>query len=160
MGGAGVGTHGLPMVDELAMLRIIEFKYIFVKLTLRCAVSIIRGNTMSLTQKEIDALKKKLEATLRDLNKEIVEDEKPVEFGSDVESTDDAPEEADEAEELSGNAGIAATIRERRDAVEAALRKIAAGKYGACERCTRLIDHEVLAVDPESRLCHGCKTKK
>lgn len=114
---------------------------------------------MSLTQKEIDALKVKLEVTLRDLNKEIIEDEKPVEFGSDVESTDDAPEEADEAEELSGNAGIAATLRERRDAVEAALRKIAAGKYGTCERCTRLIDHAVLAVDPESRLCHGCKTK-
>ncbi len=114
---------------------------------------------MSLTQKEIDTLKKKLEATLADLNKEIVEDEKPVEFGSDVESTDDAPEEADEAEEISGNAGIAATVRERRDAVEAALRKIASGTYGACERCTRVIDHAVLAVDPESRWCKACKSK-
>lgn len=115
---------------------------------------------MQFTSIELAAIKKKLEATLLDLNKEITADEKPVDFGSDVESTDDAPEEADEAEELSTNAGIATALRERRDAIEAALRKMSNGTYGACERCAKFIDRNVLVVDPESRWCQECKRAK
>ncbi len=115
---------------------------------------------MSFAHTELAALKQKLDATLRDLNTEIAENEKVPEFGSDIESADDAPEEADEAEELSANAGKAAALRERRDAVEAALRKIAEGTYGFCERCSQPIDNAVLGVDPESRWCKACKQQR
>ena len=113
---------------------------------------------MKLTTQQLDELRKKLELLRTDLNNEITVAEKIPEFGSDVESSEDLPEEADEAEELSTNAGIAQALRTRRDAVEAALQKISAGTYGSCEQCRGEIDITVLTIDPESRLCQACKT--
>lgn len=79
-----------------------------------------------------------------------------VDFGSDVEG-ETAEEEADEAEELSKNEGIAQELKGRLIDVKNALDKIAAGTYGKCEDCGMEIEAEVLKVDPESRFCKECK---
>ncbi|MDO8466960.1 MAG: hypothetical protein Q7S83_02355 [bacterium] len=75
-----------------------------------------------------------------------------VDFGSDTES-EVAEEEADEAEEFSKNKGIEQELKGRLIDVKNALDKIATGTYGKCEKCGMEIEAEVLAVDPESRLC-------
>lgn len=112
-----------------------------------------------LTKEQLALLKKQLEATLQSLSSEISTDEKVTDFGSDVESTEDLPEETDEAEEFSTNAGIAQTLRIRREAVEHAIQKIHEGKYGSCEKCSTALTFELLRVDPESRYCQPCKLK-
>lgn len=75
-----------------------------------------------------------------------------VDFGSDTES-EVAEEEADEAEEFTGNKGVEAELKGRLMDVKNALDKIAAGTYGKCEKCGMEIEAEILAIDPESRLC-------
>jgi len=37
------------------------------------------------------------------------------------------------------------------------LGKIQTGTYGICEKCGKPIEHEILAIDPESRFCKACK---
>ncbi len=127
-----------------------------------------------LTEKNLKDLRQKLDSTLVDIKTELgeLEDEKgeakPVDFGSDVESTDDAPEETDEAEEISTNAAIANGLKERLENVENALRKMSSkgglssegqnkNEFGKCDHCHEDISLEVLTVAPESRLCKNCK---
>lgn len=116
-----------------------------------------------LTTQQLEELRAKLDATLVDIKSELgdIEDPKgevkPVDFGGDVESTDDAPEEADEAEELETNAAIASGLKERLENVQNALRKMDKGEYGKCEHCGMDIPFELLKVDPESRLDAHCK---
>jgi len=118
---------------------------------------------MALTKQQLEELRAKLDATLVDIKSELgdIEDTKgevkPVDFGSDVESTDDAPEEADEAEELTTNAAIAGGLKERLENIQNALRKMNKNEYGKCEKCGMEISFELLKVDPESRLDAHCK---
>ena len=117
-----------------------------------------------LTEKNLMDLRAKLDSTLVDIKTELGEladdkgEVKPVDFGGDTESTDDAPEEPDEAEELSTNTAITNGLKERLENIENALRKINENEYGKCEKCKMDISYEVLKIDPESRLCKECKT--
>ncbi len=118
-----------------------------------------------LTQQQLDELRIKLDSTLVDIKSELGELEdargevKPVDFGNDVESSDDAPEEADETEELGTNTAIASGLKERLENIANALRKMNKNEFGKCEKCSMDIPYEVLKVVPESRLCKMCKAE-
>ncbi len=105
-------------------------------------------------EKMLREYKKQLEEDRRKLIKEVKKDEKPEDFGSDV---DDFDEEKNEAEALGNQLAVSQAIKERVNEIDAALNKIRMGKYGICEKCGRQIGVEVLKVSPESRLCKNCK---
>lgn len=121
---------------------------------------------MALTKEQLEELRAKLDATLVDIKSELGEiaDEKGEvknpEFGSDTESTEDLPEEADEAEEFATNIAIAGGLKSRLEDIEQALRKMNAQVYGLCEKCKQDIPYEVLEAVPESRLCKHCKAEQ
>ncbi len=102
--------------------------------------------------------KKKLEALQIQLGKELKAFKSPTDMGGAEVDAFDA--EADEAEELSANAGMAQAVQDRHEAVVAALGKLEQGTYGVCESCKGEIEAALLAVNPESRLCKSCKAKK
>ena len=119
-----------------------------------------------ITEKDLKDLRMKLNSTLVDIKLELGEltdakgEVKPVDFGSDTESTDDAPEEADETEELTTNTAIANDLKKRLENIENALRKISSeerlpsdgqnkNKFGKCEHCHNNISFEVLKVVPK-----------
>lgn len=118
-----------------------------------------------LTKQQLDLLREKLDKTLIDIKEELgeVEDEKGevkvTDFGGDVESTEDLPEEADEAEELSTNIAISSGLKDRLENVQEALRKMDKETYGKCENCGKDISFELLEVNPESRHCENCNKK-
>lgn len=106
---------------------------------------------------EQDKLKKyktKLEDELKMVSGEIKAEEKPVDFGSDVDGFD---EEADEAEELGNQLAVSKNLKDRLSDIEIALEKIREGRYGICEKCGNKIETEILDIDPESRFCKECK---
>lgn len=72
-------------------------------------------------------------------------------------------------DEESGEGGTVAVDRERDlalsaqaleavDEIDAALEKIATGKYGICENCGQLIAKARLEALPYARLCIACKS--
>jgi DnaK suppressor protein len=85
---------------------------------------------------------------------EIKQDEKPTDFGSDV---DHFEEKTDETEDLSNRLVAAQDLKNRLDEIDVALSKIRSGKYGMCEKCGDRIGGDVLDIAPESRLCKNCK---
>lgn len=107
-----------------------------------------------MTQEKLAEYKTALERQRKLILVEIQQNEKPVDFGSDI---DHFEEESDEAEEVGNQLAIAQGIKGRLDDVEVALQKIRDGKYGACEKCGAEIEEGVLDIDPESRLCKNCK---
>ena len=108
-----------------------------------------------LTQKDARELKKKLEKTKTDLEKEIHElEEKSPDFGND---TDHFEEEESETIEHKTQFGIAHELRKRLADVETALEKIQEHTYGKCENCAKEIEIEMLRIDPESKYCKDCK---
>jgi len=102
----------------------------------------------------IKEYKNKLEVLEIELEKQIADHRKPVDFGSDIDSGD---EEADETEEADNQLAIANDLNERLNQIKAALEKIREGKYGICEKCGSEISAEILDIDPESRFCKSCK---
>ena len=114
---------------------------------------------MALDQKTLSELKQKLIKTESELEAEIKKLGDVPDMGSDVEG-EIAEEEADEAEEYSGNLGVKDSLKERLQNVKSALREMADGSYGKCKKCGMDIELEVLNVDPESRLCKMCKAAK
>jgi len=107
-----------------------------------------------MTKEKIDEYKKKLEQEKRLISAEIEKNEKPVDFGDDI---DHFEEESDEAEEVGNQLAIAQGLKGRFDDIEMALEKIKLGTYGTCENCGKPIEEEILDIDPESRLCKSCK---
>ncbi len=107
-----------------------------------------------LTKEKIEELKGKLEATEKELSKQIKSLEKAPDYGSD---TDHFEEAAEEVEEFSKDMGVEQTFKERLNDVSRALGKIAAGTYGVCENCHKEIELKILEIDPESRYCKACK---
>ena len=95
-----------------------------------------------------------LEATKADLEVELKKLNEPVNMGDDIDSLD---EEEDEATEFSANQGMLLPLKRRYHRVLDALEKIDKGMYGTCETCGKAIEMEILAVDPESRLCKADK---
>lgn len=105
--------------------------------------------------KLISGFKKKLVAVKDALTRQITGLKKPVDMGSDVESTFDA--KTDETEENVANAGMVETLKRRAHRVDDALVKMDKGTYGVCEKCGKEIEAQLLEIDPESRYCRACK---
>src|SRR3989338_10245280 len=105
-------------------------------------------------QSKIDGHKVKLEKQRAELMGEFEKDEKPEDFGSDV---DHLEEEASETEAADNRMAAGAGLKERINEIDMALNKIRMGKFGTCENCGKEIGADVLAVSPESQLCRNCK---
>lgn len=105
-------------------------------------------------KQKLEECKKGLEAMRAELLAELKKDEKSEDFGADVDSFE---EEAQEAEDLSEKLAVGQSHKEQINDIDAALGKIASGKFGVCEKCGMEIEEDVLRVTPESRFCRGCK---
>lgn len=111
-------------------------------------------DTMNETQ--LKEYKTKLEKERTLILAEIKKEERPVDFGSDI---DHGEEDSDKSEEEGNQLAVANDLKKRLDEIDVALAKIPTGKYGACEHCGKPIEGDVLDVDPESRLCKSCKSQ-
>lgn len=109
---------------------------------------------MALAEKEITGLKEQLEKEAGELEVQLKEEKKTVDFGSDIDSFE---EEEDETEETAKQLGVQEALKGRLEDIEHALDKILKGGYGVCEKCGQEISLELLKVNPESRLCKNCK---
>ena len=112
---------------------------------------------MTMNQEQLKEYKTKLEKERKLVAVEIAGEEKPVDFGSDIDHDDEA---TDKSEEVGNRLAAAQELKDRLNEIDIALGKIQSGGYGICEKCGAAIDHEVLAVDPESRFCKKCKLEK
>ncbi len=108
-------------------------------------------------QQKLNEYKKELEATRAELLAELKKDEKPEDFGGDV---DHGEEEENETESFSEQVALGQSHKEQINDIDIALSKIETGKFGICEKCGREIEERVLRITPESRLCRACKTNK
>lgn len=109
---------------------------------------------MPLTDSQKQTFQEKLEQSLQDVNGQLKNLEKNIDFGDDVDPHD---EEADEIEEQGNLAGVKVALRNRQQKIAKALLKIKGGGYGRCEKCSGEIGSELLNADPESELCRDCK---
>lgn len=108
-------------------------------------------------QATLNIYKTKLERERALVIEEIKRNEKPVDFGSDV---DHLEEKADESEEVGNQLAVVGDLKNRLDDIGVALEKIRTGGYGICEKCGEPIEKEILDIDPESRLCKKDKLGK
>ncbi|MBI2623287.1 MAG: hypothetical protein HYW65_01805 [Candidatus Liptonbacteria bacterium] len=97
-----------------------------------------------------------LERQKEELLREIASHAQKEDFGSDVDSSDEA---TDEAEEAGNRLAIVESLKEDVGEIDSALEKIRRGTYGVCERCGASIEEEVLTTAPESAVCRSCKKK-
>lgn len=104
----------------------------------------------------MEVYKNKLQHERLLIIREVKDLEKPVDFGSDI---DHSEEKTDEVEDMSNRLGEENDLKKRLDEIELALQKIETGDYGICESCSKNIEEEVLDIDPESVLCKSCKMK-
>ena len=109
-----------------------------------------------MTQEKLNGYKRKLEQERVLILAEIEQNEKPVDFGSDIDHFD---EKTDQTEEMADQLGVAQDLKLRLDDIDVALAKIQNGNYGICEKCGKEIEDEILEIDPESRLCKNDKMK-
>ncbi len=109
-----------------------------------------------LTSNQIKKFEEKLFVIQKDLEAQIQELEKEVDFGSDI---DHFEEEADETEETGNRLALKFELEKKLERVEKALRKIKKNNYGFCENCHQEIDEETLEIAPESEFCRQCKIK-
>jgi DnaK suppressor protein len=107
-----------------------------------------------MNQDQLKEYKIKLEKERAMVAAEITRDEKPVDFGDDVDHEDEA---TDKSEEIGNQLAAAAELKDRLNEIEIALGKIEGGNYGICEKCGKPIEREILEIDPESRFCKACK---
>lgn len=104
----------------------------------------------------IDQYRDKLQAEHDRLTREIEENSKIQDFGSDIEGVS-MDEEADEGEALANRLAIVQALKEELNEVEDALRRISVGTYGVCTQCGKAISKDILDAAPESALCADCK---
>ncbi|SRR5258708_2177687 len=109
-----------------------------------------------MTNDKKEEFKKHLEKERTDLLKQLSVDEKPADFGDDV---DDFDEETNEAEAFANQSAEGQVLKDRLSEIDIALAKIVDNKYGICESCGKEIEAEVLNAAPESRFCNNCKAK-
>ncbi len=107
-----------------------------------------------LTKEQLEKLEEQLTEEREVLAGKLAHQNPNVDFGDDVDAGD---EEADEAEAFATVLGINQVEKEHLLDIEHALDKIRKGTYGKCEHCGQPISHEVLSVEPASRLCKTCK---
>ncbi|HLB39202.1 MAG TPA: TraR/DksA C4-type zinc finger protein [Actinomycetota bacterium] len=107
---------------------------------------------------QLAALRDALEGQDRVLRHEIAElgadpDVDEVTFDADAGFSDRSHSTEERGRVIAMGRTLRANLRE----VERALAKLAAGTYGACERCGRPIDDERLEAIPWTPLCIDCK---
>lgn len=68
------------------------------------------------------------------------------------------PEGATIAFERQHTAALLSQARRRLEQVDQAVQRVAAGRYGVCERCGEPIDPDRLAARPTAVRCIGCAT--
>ncbi len=107
-----------------------------------------------ITQEDLAIYKKKLEAEKERLMKEVGKEEKPADFGADLDAGD---EETDEAEEFSNQVAMSQTLKDRVGEINDALDRLETGNFGVCANCGGQISKDVLDVAPEPALCAVCK---
>jgi DnaK suppressor protein len=107
-----------------------------------------------MNQDQLKEYKARLEKERTMIAAEIAQDEKPVDFGSDIDHNDEA---TDRSEEVGDRLAAAQGLKERLNEIIIALGKIQSGGYGVCEKCGKPIEDEILRIDPESRFCKTCK---
>jgi len=73
---------------------------------------------------------------------------------------DHGDESSDASEEMGNQMAVANDRKDRLNEIDIALEKIRTGRYGVCEKCDKAIEHEILAIDPESRFCKEHKIQK
>lgn len=112
---------------------------------------------MIMNKDTLNEYKVKLEKERTLISEEIKRNEKPVDFGSDIDHGD---EESDETEEVGNQLAVAEDLKNRLTDIDFALEKIRTGKYGVCETCGKEIEQEILEIDPESRFCKKDKEGK
>lgn len=86
-------------------------------------------------EKELVKLKNSLEKREKELLEKIKKLETPVNYGHESEGNEDFSEEADEAEEMGANLGIAEVLKKELEDVREALERIEKGIYGECKKC-------------------------
>jgi RNA polymerase-binding protein DksA len=70
------------------------------------------------------------------------------------------PDEGDaEIFEREKNAALIAVLERRLSDISAALRSMAKGTYGICDRCGKQIELERLEVKPDATLCVSCQNE-
>lgn len=111
---------------------------------------------MALSKNELDNFERALEEAKKNILYQLGELEKQADFGNE---TDSGEEEADESEEFSNQLDLQKNLKARLADIETALGKIKKGTYGACEKCGKQIEGEILKIDPESRHCKTCKLR-
>ncbi len=109
---------------------------------------------MTMNEDQLKEYKVKLEKERTLVSAEIMRDEKPVDFGSDIDHGDEA---SDQSEEVGNRLAAARELKDRLNEIDIALGKIKTGTYGICEKCGKPIEREILMIDPESRFCKECK---
>ena len=109
---------------------------------------------MALTPEQIKQLEAGLLSEKSSLENQLANIMNGTDFGNDI---DHLEEETDETEEIATRFGIRTALEERLRNIKIALEKIAKGNYGACEKCGRGIDFELLQEIPESKLWRECK---
>jgi DnaK suppressor protein len=112
---------------------------------------------MTMNKDQLGEYKTKLEKERMLTVAEIAREEKPVDFGNDIDHGDEA---TDKVEDMGNQLATAQDLKNRLNEIDIALEKIRSGTYGVCEKCGNSIEHEILAIDPESRFCKECKLKK
>jgi RNA polymerase-binding transcription factor DksA len=104
-------------------------------------------------QEKLNDYKIKLEKERLLLLEEIKKDEKPADFGTDV---DGFEEETDEAVDIGNHLAIAGDLKLRLSEIDVALSKIHSATYGKCEKCGKEIEESTLDINPETTLCKEC----
>ena len=112
---------------------------------------------MPFSDSQKQAFQEKLEQALKEINGQIKNLEKNIDFGDDVDPHD---EEADEVEEKGNLAGVKISLQNRQQKIAKALLKMKSGGYGRCEKCGQEIGLDLLNADPESELCRDCKQQE
>ena len=100
-------------------------------------------------------------AQLRDLEAELLAERKRLERSMSMTAAavgDGAPDRDDTAisSDADGEFALRASVLARHEAIQAALRRLAAGEYGSCADCQQPIPYGRLLVMPESERCVAC----
>lgn len=115
---------------------------------------------MTLSKEALDAVRQRLEAEHREVEKELHDlgagPDGSVEVSFDEGFADAAQATSERAKVLS----LIETLRHRLEDVLAAITRVERGTYGFCERCGNEIRPERLEAVPTARLCISCAQKR
>ena len=110
--------------------------------------------TVSIPQRELDAIRKKLSEQRKDVVEAMRRNRAP-------EVTSDTGDEADQAQAAMDRDlqfELSDTERNTLDQIEGAIRKIDKGTYGACEQCRQPIETLRIKALPFARYCIRCQS--